>query len=85
MVGLLIGCRAADERGSILSQRLLRTLAHEDPRIPSWSVVDRAARKAGETGGLWLREARRRHRYDGSIKPVPGPYGTEADDLRETA
>jgi hypothetical protein len=83
MAGLLIGCRAADERGALLSQRLLRTLAREDPRIPSWSVVDRAARRDGETGGAWLREARRRHRYDG-LKAVPGPYGPEAD-LRETA
>jgi hypothetical protein len=78
MAGLLIACRAADERGALLSQRLLRTLAHEDPRIPSWSVVDRAARRDGETGGVWLREARRRHRYAGALRAVPGTYGEEA-------
>ena len=40
-----------------LTCRLLKTLREEDPRIPSWSVVDRTARKAGSTGGQWLREA----------------------------
>ncbi|HEX2105423.1 MAG TPA: hypothetical protein VHF51_17350 [Solirubrobacteraceae bacterium] len=78
--GLLIGCRAADERNAILTQRVLRTLARQDPRIPSWSVVDRAARKSGETGGDWLREARRRHR-GGKLRAVPSRY--DADPGRE--
>ena len=70
--GLVIGCRVAEERNAALTQRLLRRLAQEDPRIPSWSVVDRAARNAGETGGTWLQEARRRHRQAGKLQAVPG-------------
>jgi hypothetical protein len=76
--GLGVGCRLAEERNAVLSQRLLRALAQEDPRIPSWSVVDRAARKAGETGGAWLREARRLHRHGSGLHAMPGPYGEEA-------
>ncbi len=73
--GLVIGCRLAEERNAALTQRLLRRLAQEDPRIPSWSVVDRAARNAGETGGTWLQEARRRHRQAGKLQAVPGADG----------
>jgi hypothetical protein len=76
--GLVIGCRVAEEQNAALTQRLLRRLAREDPRIPSWSVVDRAARNAGETGGAWLQEARRRHRQAGNLQAVPGPDGAEA-------
>jgi hypothetical protein len=76
--GLVLGCRVAEERNAALTQRLLRRLAQEDPRIPSWSVVDRAARKAGETGGAWLHEARRRHRQAGKLHAVLRPAGEEA-------
>jgi hypothetical protein len=76
--GLLIGCRKAEERNAVLSQRLLRALAQEDARIPSWSVVDRAARKHGQTGGAWLREARRRYRAASTPYGVAAPYGREA-------
>jgi hypothetical protein len=75
--GLLIGCRIAGERNAVLTQRLLRTLAQEDARVPSWSVVDRAARKAGQTGGAWLREARHRHEH-GPLQAVPTAYRAEA-------
>jgi hypothetical protein len=78
MAGLLLGCRIADERNAVLSQRLLRTLAPENPRIPSWSVVDRAARKDGETGGAWLRESQRRHRWQGKLRAVPDADGPGA-------
>jgi len=76
--GLVIGRGVAEERNAALTQRLLRRLAQEDPRIPSWSVVDRAARKAGETGGAWLQEARRRPRQAGKLQAVPGADGGEA-------
>jgi hypothetical protein len=76
--GLGIGCRVAEERNAALTQRVLRRLAQEDPRIPSWSVVDRAARNAGATGGAWLQEARRRHRQAGKLHAVPAPAGEEA-------
>jgi hypothetical protein len=76
--GLLIGCRMADERNAVLSQRVLRALAQEDARIPSWSVVDRAARKSGQTGGAWLQEARRRHQAAAARRGVRAPYGAEA-------
>jgi hypothetical protein len=54
-------------------------MAPEDPRIPSWSVVDRAARKEGQTAGAWLREARLRHQHKPNLRAVPGPYGADAD------
>jgi hypothetical protein len=77
VAGLLIGCRTADERNAVLSQRVLRALAQEDARIPSWAVVDRAARRGGQTGGAWLREARRRY-ADGRIRhAVAAPDSAE--------
>jgi hypothetical protein len=57
MAGLLAAWRTALEQDRQLTARLLRELAQDDSRIPTWSVVDRAARRAGATGGEWLSQA----------------------------
>jgi hypothetical protein len=57
--GLLIAAEAARAGDRRLTGRLLTELREHDPRVPSWSVVHRAARRTGSTGGQWLREAER--------------------------
>jgi hypothetical protein len=64
--------RARRERVE-LTQRRLRNWATEDPEIPSWSVVDRAARAQGSTAGEWLREA-------GQPKRAQGEHRSAAED-----
>jgi hypothetical protein len=59
VAGLLIAAETAHAQGRPLTSRLLKELRERDPRVPSWSVVYRAAQRTGSTGAEWLRDAER--------------------------
>jgi hypothetical protein len=82
MAGLLAACRLAREQDRQLTTRLLRELAQEDARIPSWDVVDRAARRAGATGGEWLARAEAQVLGEAPHLRIVPPDGPTEDEPR---